>query len=56
MLRGVAWTTIPAAGFLALFADEIVLLLYGPRWTDVSALVPLAAVYVAFGSIACCGL
>lgn len=52
VLRGVAWTTIPAAGFLALFAHEVVLLLYGPRWTDVSVLVPIATSYVAFGSIA----
>jgi O-antigen/teichoic acid export membrane protein len=51
VLRGVAWTTIPAASFLALFAQDIVSLLYGQRWMDVSPLVPLAAAYVGFNGI-----
>jgi O-antigen/teichoic acid export membrane protein len=52
VIRGVAWMTIPAAAFLALLAPDIVSLLYGPRWTDVSVLLPLAAAHVTFGSIA----
>src|SRR5262249_4257650 len=42
VFRGLTWTTIPAAAFLALFSSDMVSLLYGPRWTGVAALLPLA--------------
>lgn len=46
-LRGIAWVTIPSAVFLALAAHEFVMLLYGSKWTDVVALLPLAAAQTA---------
>jgi PST family polysaccharide transporter len=52
VLRGVCWTTIPAALLLALCADQVVALLYGPKWVAVVPLLPLAAAVVALSGIA----
>jgi O-antigen/teichoic acid export membrane protein len=52
VLRGVAWMTIPAAVFLALAAPDMVGLLYGPKWTGVTPLLPFAATQVALGGLA----
>jgi O-antigen/teichoic acid export membrane protein len=52
VLRGVVWATVPAAVFLALSAADIASLLYGPRWSAVIPLLPLAAAAVSFGGIA----
>jgi O-antigen/teichoic acid export membrane protein len=52
VLCGVAWMTIPATIFLALAAPEMVGLLYGPKWTGVTPLLPLAAVQVALRGLA----
>ena len=52
IMRGVCWSTIPAALFLGLTADSVVALLYGPRWTEVVALLPLAAASVALAGTA----
>lgn len=43
VLCGVLWTTLPAILFLGLAAQDTVALLYGARWYDVVALLPLAA-------------
>lgn len=52
VLRGVSWTTIPAALLLALCADQVVALLYGPKWVAVVPLLRLAAAVVALSGIA----
>jgi O-antigen/teichoic acid export membrane protein len=52
IMRGVCWTTIPSSVLLALFAPDIVTLLYGTKWNDVIPLLPLAAIAVGFGSMA----
>ena len=52
VLRGAVWATVPAAVFLALSAADIASLLYGPRWSAVIPLVPVAAAAVSFGGIA----
>lgn len=51
VLRGVCWTTIPAAILLALCAEDVVALLYGPKWHAVMPLLPFAAVGVALSGI-----
>jgi O-antigen/teichoic acid export membrane protein len=43
VLRGVFWTTMPAVAFLALTANDTVLLLYGTKWESVVPLLPYAA-------------
>jgi len=52
VLRGAVWTTVPAAMFLALSAADIASVLYGPRWSAVIPLLPIAAAAVSFGGIA----
>lgn len=52
VLRGVCWTTIPSAVLLALCADDVVTLLYGPKWLAVVPLLPLAVAGVALSGIA----
>jgi O-antigen/teichoic acid export membrane protein len=51
VLRGVCWTTIPAAALLALCAERLVALLYGPQWEAVVPLLPLAALVVALAGM-----
>jgi len=51
VLRGVCWTTIPAAIWLALCARDVVALLYGPKWMAVVPLLPLAVPGVALSGI-----
>jgi O-antigen/teichoic acid export membrane protein len=51
VLSFVAWISIPLAALLALEAEEAVLLLYGPRWTSVTELLPLAAAQVTLGGL-----
>jgi O-antigen/teichoic acid export membrane protein len=52
MMRGVVWITVPVSVLLALFASDVVALLYGPKWGDVVPLLPLAAIAVGFGAVA----
>ena len=52
VLRGVCWTTIPAAVILALCADDVVAILYGQKWLAVTPLLPLAVAGVACSGIA----
>jgi O-antigen/teichoic acid export membrane protein len=52
VLRGVCWTTIPAAVLLALCAQPVVAILYGPQWGAVVPLLPLAVAVVALSGIA----
>jgi len=52
VLQGVCWTTIPAAVFFALHANETVSLLYGEQWLSVVPLLPLALMGIAFNGIA----
>lgn len=52
LFRGVSWVTMPIAGFSVLFASEIVAILYGERWSAVTALLPFAAVHVALATLA----
>ena len=52
VIRAVAWTTTPAAILLALTASDVVTLLYGPKWSAVIPLVPLAAAAVGFAATA----
>lgn len=47
----VAWISVPSAAFLALEAKQAVLLLYGPRWTGVTELLPLAAAQLTLGGL-----
>jgi O-antigen/teichoic acid export membrane protein len=51
VLRGVVWTTVPAAAFLGLAAHDTVSLLYGAQWTGVARLLPLAVVPIGLGGI-----
>ena len=51
VLRGVVWTTLPAAALLGLTAHDTVALLYGAQWDSVAALLPLAALAVGLGGI-----
>ena len=51
VLMGVCWTTAPAALFMALTASDLVVLLYGPKWPFVAALLPLAATAVGVAGI-----
>ncbi len=46
VLRGIVWLTIPASIFLAMNARDIVQLLYGPRWSAVAGLLPIAAAQI----------
>lgn len=50
-LRGVVWTTIPAATFLAFSAEEVVALLYGRQWIEVAPLLPMAVAGVGLTGI-----
>lgn len=50
-LRGICWTTAPSAAFLAIAANDIVGLLYGPKWAAVIPLLPLAATAVGLGGV-----
>lgn len=51
VMRGVVWTTLPAAAFLGLATRDIVALLYGTQWGNVAQLLPLAAAAIGFGGI-----
>jgi O-antigen/teichoic acid export membrane protein len=51
VLRGVCWTTICAAVFIALASRDLVALLYGPAWTEVAPLLPLAAASIGANGI-----
>lgn len=51
VLRGVVWTTLPAAAFLGLAARDTVALLYGAQWDSVAALLPLAALTIGLAGI-----
>lgn len=42
LLRAAVWTMLPIAAALALFAEPLIHLLYGPRWDDVVPILPLA--------------
>jgi O-antigen/teichoic acid export membrane protein len=48
----VCWTSIPAAVLLGLCAEDVVALLYGPKWLPVAALLPLATASVALAGFA----
>lgn len=52
VMRAVAWTTVPAAVLLALTASDVVTLVYGPKWSAVIPLVPLAVGALGFAAIA----
>ncbi len=52
LVCGMCWTSIPAAALLALCADDVVALLYGPKWLSVAALLPLATASVALTGFA----
>ncbi len=54
VLSSVSWTTIPAAVFLGMSADGVVVLLYGARWSEVAPLLPAVAAAVSFAGIAVC--
>ena len=47
LFRGVAWTSVPAAAFLAVEAPAIVSLLYGARWESVIPLMAMASALLA---------
>ena len=51
VLRGVCWTTAPAAAFMGVVAGDIVSLLYGDRWVAVTPLLPYAAAMVGLGGV-----
>jgi O-antigen/teichoic acid export membrane protein len=51
VLRGVVWTTLPAAAFLGLAASDTVALLYGAQWDSVATLLPLAAFAIGLAGI-----
>lgn len=51
VLGGVCWATAAGAGLLGVVASDIILLLYGDRWSAVIALLPLAAISVGFGGV-----
>ena len=51
-MRGVVWMTVPTSVLLAVFAPDVVALLYGPKWDEVVPLLPLAAIGVGFGAVA----
>ncbi|MET0274571.1 MAG: oligosaccharide flippase family protein [Phenylobacterium sp.] len=51
VLRGVCWTTIPAAALLAITARDVVHVLYGSKWDAVASLLPFAAVTVGLGGV-----
>lgn len=51
VLRGVVWTTVPAAAFLGLAASDTVALLYGAQWASVAELMPFAAIAIGLGGI-----
>lgn len=51
ILRGVCWITIPMAVFLAANANDVVDILYGPRWFAVVDILPLAVIGVAAAGI-----
>lgn len=51
VMRGVTWTTTPAAVFLAIAAADTSILLYGPRWHAVISLLPLAAMSMALNGV-----
>jgi O-antigen/teichoic acid export membrane protein len=51
VLSFVAWISIPLAALLALEAQEAVFLLYGPQWSSVTELLPLAAAQVTLGGL-----
>jgi len=51
VLRGVVWTTVPAAAFLGLAASDTVAILYGEKWSAVAKLMPFAAIAMGLGGI-----
>jgi O-antigen/teichoic acid export membrane protein len=51
VLRGVVWSTLPAAAFLGLAARDMVAFLYGAQWDSVATLLPLAALAIGVGGI-----
>jgi O-antigen/teichoic acid export membrane protein len=51
VLRGVAWVIVPAAGVLALTAEDLVNTVYGPQWTEVIPLMPFAAAVAGLGGL-----
>lgn len=51
VLRGVVWTTVPAAAFLGLAASDVVAILYGEKWSAVAELMPFASIAIGLGGI-----
>lgn len=51
VLRGVCWTTLPVAVFVALSAREVVSIVYGAKWLDVVSLLPLALIGVGLAGL-----
>lgn len=52
VLRGVAWATAAAAIFLSLASADVVTLLYGAKWSEVTMLLPPATASVGLLGIA----
>lgn len=52
ILQCVIWTTLPSCALVAIAAPDIVILLYGPKWSDVADLLPYACAAIALGGIA----
>jgi O-antigen/teichoic acid export membrane protein len=48
VLQGTVWVTVPAVMFLVVAAEDVVSLLYGPKWASVARLLPIAAIHVGF--------
>jgi len=51
VLRGVVWTTLPAAVFLGIAAHNTITVLYGAQWMSAASLLPLAAFAVGLGGV-----
>lgn len=52
LIQGVVWVSTPAAAFFAVEAEATVALLYGPGWSSVAPLLPLACTYAALQGLA----
>ena len=51
IIKSVAWLTLPTAAFLMLAAQDVVALLFGPKWAMVANLLPFAAAHLALTSL-----
>ena len=52
VLQGVSWVVIPLAVTVAVLADPVIRVVYGPKWLEVIPLLPWAMAAGAAGSIA----